>query len=167
MNWMTVIAIGLLTTAAVGCSSGLTEAEVREIVSGEISALALGPVGPKGDTGSQGVQGPEGAGVRGETGPQGPVGPTGDTGPQGVQGLTGTGVQGEPGPQGLQGPIGPQSIEAAGCHTHDVTLTNHDHTVVEDFWGKTALSSGYSTVGNGGGTFSTGMNEKVFGFAYC
>ena len=116
MNWMTVIAIGLLTTAAVGCSSGLTEAEVREIVSGEISALALGPVGPKGDTGSQGVQG-----------------------------LTGTGVQGEPGPQGLQGPIGPQSTEATGCHTHDVWSNNHNHPFSE-FAGSELLKTGVNEV---------------------
>ena len=63
MNWMTVIAIGLLTTAAVGCSSGLTEAEVREIVRGEMSALTLDAVGPTGDTEPQSPIGPQSTGA--------------------------------------------------------------------------------------------------------
>ena len=91
-----------------GCSAGLSEDEVRQMI--QESAItgpqgAPGPAGPQGAKGDRGEPGPQGA--PGEQGPQGPRGEPGAQGAQGPIGETGaTGPQretGETGPAGAPG----------------------------------------------------------------
>ncbi len=116
----------VLLLSGLGCSSGLTEVEVRQMVeeysvpgpkgdAGEPGAQApQGEQGPKGDTGDAGEAGQVGPqGERGEEGSQGEVGPkggSGDTGAEGQKGDAGTqgtqGTQGEAGPGGQKGERG-------------------------------------------------------------
>ncbi len=108
-----VAALGALT----GCSDGLSESEVREIVRQEVAAGPAGPQGPAGPAGAQGEAGPRGpigsAGAQGEAGPQGPVGAAGSQGEAGPRGPIGS--AGPEGPVGATGPAGPPGgIGAAG-----------------------------------------------------
>ena len=122
----TALALGMLV-AALACSSGLSQEEVRDIARTEAEAVLAdsgnqsgppgppGPVGPRGPAGDQGPAGavgpagPQGEkGPRGEDGVQGPIGPPGATGAPGPRGPAGaTGPQGSPGSTGPQGPAGP------------------------------------------------------------
>lgn len=133
--------IGIIALFAVvvlsACSSGLSEAEVRDVVGEYTMSGPTGPQGPQGMAGSQGVAGQRGLpgkagtqgqpgldgvqgelGMQGERGPQGDTGMHGQTGERGLQGERGSqgergmpGLQGEPGmpgERGLQGEQGPQ-----------------------------------------------------------
>jgi hypothetical protein len=44
----------------VSCASGLSEAEVRELIQAEVASIATGPQGPSGETGERGPAGPAG-----------------------------------------------------------------------------------------------------------
>ena len=93
---MLTILLALVLVVALGCSSGLTEDDVRQMI--EESALS-GPQGEPGPVGSQGLKGDQGdTGVAGGQGPKGDPGDPGDLGEQGEPG--------EPGPAGPQGPSG-------------------------------------------------------------
>ncbi len=119
--------IAATLTVLAGCSDGLSESEVREIVRQESVAGPAGPAGPQGPAGPAGAQGPAGeqgpagsqgpAGAQGLAGPQGPIGPSGSQGPKGEQGPAGpqgtVGAAGSRGPAGAQGPAGPQGIVGA------------------------------------------------------
>ena len=107
---------------AVGCSEGLSEQEVRQIVQeyaipgpqGDKGNAGppgpkgdqgdVGPLGPKGDRGAVGSLGPKGD--RGAVGPQGSRGDQGDVGPRGPKG-----DQGDVGPRGDPGPEGPAGLK--------------------------------------------------------
>ncbi len=125
----TVLALSMLA-AALACSSGLNQEQVRDIAKTEAEIVLadsgnqsgppgppgpMGPRGPAGDQGPAGGVGPPGPqgekgprGERGEHGVQGPIGPPGATGAPGPQGPDGgTGPQGSSGSAGLQGPAGP------------------------------------------------------------
>ena len=104
-----LLALALLL--ALGCSSGLTEDEVRQMI--EESAIAdpkgepgeMGPQGPKGDQGAPGVAGPQGA--KGDPGEPGTHGEPGEASPQGAKGEAGArGAQGPRGDTGAAGPSG-------------------------------------------------------------
>jgi len=112
----------LLAFAAlvVGCSTGVTADEVRELVRAELASLPVPEPGPAGLPGAQGERGepgepgpigltaqPETEGPQGERGEPGVTGPSGDVGPQGERGEAGvTGPSGDAGPQGESGLIG-------------------------------------------------------------
>ena len=123
------VGVAALMALGVGCSSGLTEAEVTTLIREQVQVIE-GPQGEKGETGAEGAQGPMGPpGEKGDVGPQGErglPGADGQRGPQGIQGEQGipgqtgqtglrgqrgergeAGPQGERGPQGAVGPAGP------------------------------------------------------------
>ena len=98
-----IVALFAVVTLS-ACASGLSEAEVREVV-GEYTMS--GPPGPQGVAGARGLPGTSGSqGTAGERGMPGTSGPQGVAGGRGMQGETG--LQGERGPQGVAGERGPQ-----------------------------------------------------------
>ncbi len=116
------VGIAALMALGVGCSSGLTEAEVTSLIREQVQVIE-GPQGERGQSGEVGAQGPMGLpGEKGDVGPQGErglPGAVGQRGPQGIQGEQGTpgqtgptgprgqrGERGEAGPQGDRGPQG-------------------------------------------------------------
>ena len=116
----TVLALSMLA-AALACSSGLNQEQVRDIARTEAGIVLAdsgnqsgppGPPGPMGPRGPAGDQGP--AGGVGPPGPQGERGPRGERGEHGVQGPIGPpGATGAPGPQGPDGATGPQGPAGA------------------------------------------------------
>ena len=117
----TVLALSMLA-AALACSSGLNQEQVRDIAKTEAEIVLAdsgnlsgppGPPGPMGPRGPAGDQGPAGAvgppGPQGEQGPPGPQGEKGSRGERGEQGVQGpTGATASPGPRGPAGATGPQ-----------------------------------------------------------
>ena len=120
-----ILAGPLMLLFALGCASGLTEAEVQQMIDASIeSSQPQGPPGPRGATGPMGQVGPKGdqgdKGEQGEPGPRGVAGPIGQIGPKGDQGDRGergprgaTGAQGDRGEQGERGPQGVRGPQGA------------------------------------------------------
>ena len=120
-----VVAAVAAVSVLAGCSGGLSESEVRDIVRQESVA---GPAGPQGSAGPQGPAGPAGAqgpaGSQGSVGAVGPQGATGAQGPTGVQGSAGpAGPQGTTGAQGPAGPQGPAAPTPEPAEPDDEALT--------------------------------------------
>ena len=117
----TVLALSMLA-AALACSSGLNQEQVRDIAKTEAEIVLAdsgnlsGPPGPPGPMGQEVLPEIKGQQVpsalqghrvsKGPPGPQGEKGSRGERGEQGVQGPTG--ATASPGPRGPAGATGPQ-----------------------------------------------------------
>ena len=150
----------IVVALVAGCQSGLSEAEVNQLVQqsvdaakSEVAQQLLMDLRADLREAAQGLEdtyvaridelitarvaqvkeGPPGP--QGESGPQGERGPLGEQGPQGVQGLPGErGPQGLQGPGGIQGPMGQFSGEVDG------DLTVNGDIWVRDSQGEIAVS---------------------------
>ena len=118
-----------LLIGVLGCSTGITEAEVREIAKGYAEPGPQGPQGQLGQRGPQGEPGPQGP--QGEPGPQGPQGQLGQRGPQGEPGPQGP--QGLPGQRGPQGEQGEQGEPGPALMVVDWPVPEND-TIVDGLW---------------------------------
>lgn len=111
--------LALVLLIALGCSAGLSEDEVRQMI--QESAItgpqgAPGPAGPQGPKGDQGD--PGAAGIQGAKGDAGVPGPQGEPGPSGPEGPRGdSGARGPQGPRGAAGETGPQGPSGEGSQT--------------------------------------------------
>ena len=112
---LVTILVMLLAIIAVGCggASGLTEAEVLELIRANAGQGTTGAQGPAGQSGPQGIPGP-----KGDTGDEGPAGTQGEQGTLGEKGDTGAmgmeGTHGAQGPAGERGPAGSQGSDGVG-----------------------------------------------------
>ena len=111
MKYIIGIVMLILGLALTSCASGLTEAEVLELIRANAGEGTTGEQGPAGASGPQGIPGARGdkgdEGSRGAQGESGSQGTKGDAGAQGAEGDTGAqGAQGQLGSAGQQGPAG-------------------------------------------------------------
>ncbi len=118
-------ALLLILLGVLGCSEGLTDDDVRQIVREESGQLR-GPQGEQGVRGPRGDTGPQGE--RGEQGPQGEQGAKGEKGERGARGIQGipgnTGPRGDKGETGPQGPPGPVATPVVAGPTPRATATS-------------------------------------------
>ena len=99
----------VILLSLVACTTGLTEEDVRRIVSEYTMAGSQGPPGPQGEPGTQGFKGDPGPkGDKGDPGPQGPPGDQGPPGPIGKQG-----PKGDPGSAAMPLPMTMPTLEPA------------------------------------------------------
>jgi len=112
----TVIAISVVGVATIGCSGGLSEAEINQLIQTRVDARVKAEV-------SAAVETAVSAALKNvKQGPQGATGPMGKTGPIGVQGVAGpigsTGGKGDKGSTGQRGGTG-----ATGLGAEDLEYT--------------------------------------------
>ena len=99
---MLSLLVAFVLLLALGCSAGLSESEVKQMIE---DATIAGPQGEPGAAGTAGSTGPKGdQGEPGVAGSQGPKGDEGQSGPPGADGSQG--AKGESGEAGLQGSRG-------------------------------------------------------------
>ena len=114
----------VVVMVVLGCSSGLTNAEIDSIVKAEVASaiaeLKEGPPGPKGEAGSIGPRGNQGkTGPKGDPGEIGSTGPSGPAGPAGAADLS---VRDQNRIANLE-----DCVSALGSHIHTYTPPRIDH----------------------------------------